>query len=137
MRSTTAGEALAFVDGFDAAFALRADMQQALGRDIPIIMLTDSQILFNVLTRKRTTSEKRLMIDLKVARAAYANKEISNVALIGSIHNPADSLTKIRSNGAMQKIMASNRLEHPISQFVIEPHQPSAENATDDNFGVH
>lgn len=51
VRSTTAGEGLAFADGFDFCYATREDLQKVIGKRIPIIMLTDSQILFNIITR--------------------------------------------------------------------------------------
>jgi hypothetical protein len=37
-----------------------------LGRDIPILMLTDSQSLFNVMTTPMRTTEGRLMIYLYI-----------------------------------------------------------------------
>ena len=55
-RSATAGGALAFAKGFDIAYAIRKDMQQAIRVEILIIMLADSEILFKVLTRSRTRS---------------------------------------------------------------------------------
>jgi len=51
-----AGETLAFVDGFDAAFLLRNDIQVMLGQHPPLIMFTDSQPLFDVLTRAKSTT---------------------------------------------------------------------------------
>ncbi len=125
VRSTTAGEGLAFADGFDMSYTMREDMQQAVGKQIPIVMITDSQILFNIITRRRTTTERRMMIDLKAARDAYAKREISNIALISSEHNPADALTKIKSNHSLNKLIDSARIDHPIVQFVIEPRAPA------------
>ena len=120
-RSTTAAESLAFAEGFDAAYAIRADLQRILNKVIPIIMLTDSEILFNVITRRRTTTEKRLMVDLHIARAAYAGREISNIALIPSCANPADALTKLHPNNALRNILLTSVIKHPISQYIIEP----------------
>ena len=121
VRSTTAGEGLAFADGFDCAFAIREDLHCTIGRRIPIIMLTDSEILFNIITRRRLTTERRMMVDLKSIRDAYENREIANVALVASEHNPADALAKIKSNSSLRQLMDTARISHPIRQFVIEP----------------
>jgi hypothetical protein len=39
-----------FAEGFDSTLSHRSQLSQMLGRDVPIIMLTDSQSLFNVMT---------------------------------------------------------------------------------------
>eukprot|EP00171_Calliarthron_tuberculosum_P022504 IDg22504t1 len=46
-----ASKTLAFADSFDSAYTIKHDLEQALGRRIPLLMLTDSQALFGVLTR--------------------------------------------------------------------------------------
>ena len=121
VRSTTAAEALAFATGFDACFAIQADLSKILQATIPIVMITDSQILFNILTRRRLTTERRMMVDLLATRNSYANREISNILLIPSEFNPAEALTKIRANPALKRLMATGLIDHPISQYVIEP----------------
>lgn len=47
-------------------------------------MFTDNRILFDIITCKKTTTERRLMIDLEVARDPFAKKEISIIAPIDS-----------------------------------------------------
>jgi hypothetical protein len=49
-RSAMASETLAFVEGFDPTLSRRSQLSQMLGRDMPILMLTDSQSLFYVMT---------------------------------------------------------------------------------------
>ena len=80
--SNTAVEVLYFLEEFDAAFVIRTDMGDSWGIEIAIVMVTDSEILFNKVVRQRTTMEKRFTIGLKVTRAEYADKKISNI-LIG------------------------------------------------------
>jgi hypothetical protein len=41
-RSSIASETLAFSHGFDAAFLLRHELEQMLGRVLPLVMMTDS-----------------------------------------------------------------------------------------------
>ena len=99
-RSTIATETMAFAEAFDSAFILKYDIEKAMGRKIPLLMLTDSQALFDVLTRAKYTSEKRLMIDIEAARQSYSNKEIDSIALIESEYNPANALTKVAPNNS-------------------------------------
>ena len=60
------------------------------------------------------------MIDIEAASMAYTNKEIDNIALIESGFNPADALTKISPNDALMKIMKTNKLKHPVKQYIVE-----------------
>ena len=116
-----AGETLAFVDAFDNAYILRNDLERMLGISMPLLMLTDSEQLFNVLTRARYTTEKRLMVDISATREAYSDHTITNIGLIHSDDNPADGLTKINGNGALQRLLQTNSLNHSVRQFVIRP----------------
>lgn len=120
-RSAMAAETLAFVEGFDTSFTLRAQVRQLLGRDLPLIMLTDSQSLFRILTSHKRTTEGRLMIDLFAVRQSYRRGEIDNVGLIRSEYNIADDLTKLKGNGALFRAMLTNRLLHPVEDFIIRP----------------
>eukprot|EP00171_Calliarthron_tuberculosum_P005221 IDg5221t1 len=118
-RSSMAGETLAFVDAFDQAYILRHDLDRILNQFIPVIMLTDSEILFKVLTRARCTTEKRLMVDISATRQAYNDHLISNVGLISSEDNPADGLTKTKPNKALINLLRSHKLNHNVKQYVI------------------
>ena len=80
-RSSAAAETLAFAHTFDNAYLIKHDLQTILHKKIPILMLTDSKILFYVLTRSLYTSEKRLMIDIAAARQAYTDGQLDNIAL--------------------------------------------------------
>jgi hypothetical protein len=88
--SSMAGETLAFADGFDNAFILRHDIENMFGQPVPLVMYTDSQALFNVLTRNKTATEYRLMVEVAAERQAYLNSTISNIDLIKSCYNLAD-----------------------------------------------
>lgn len=69
-RSSMAGETLAFSGAFDNSI-IRHDLQAMLGQDIPMLMMTDSQQLFDVLTRSRYTTEHCLMVDIAAAREVF------------------------------------------------------------------
>jgi len=94
VRSIMAGEVYAFADAFDAAYILKHDLERVYRQPLPLVMLTDSRQMLDVITRASHTTEKRLMIDVAAARDVYNKHEISNVGLVKSEHNIADGLTK-------------------------------------------
>jgi hypothetical protein len=118
-RSSMAGEMLAFENGFDNAFILRHDLENMLGQPVPLVMYADLQALFNVLTRSKTTTEGRLMVDVAAARQAYHNSIISNIGLIKSCYNPADGLTKVGCNPALAHLLRTHSIDHPVEQYVL------------------
>jgi hypothetical protein len=59
-----ASETLAFVEGFDASFTLRSQLSAMLGKDIPLLMMTNSKPLFDIMTTRKRTTEGRLMVDV-------------------------------------------------------------------------
>jgi hypothetical protein len=54
---------------------MRHDLQMMLKHNVPIIMLTDSLSLFDIIAKSTTPTEKGLAIDLDVVRWAYARQE--------------------------------------------------------------
>jgi hypothetical protein len=63
-RSVLGSETMALADAFDMAYALKHDMDMIIKQKVPIVILTDSQSLFEVIPRASITAEKRMMIDL-------------------------------------------------------------------------
>jgi hypothetical protein len=93
-RSVLGSETMALADGFDVAFSICHDLQIITGKSIPIVILTDSLSLFDVLTKATAASEKRLMIDLAAAKESYKNREIETIGFVRTEYNPADVFTK-------------------------------------------
>jgi Reverse transcriptase (RNA-dependent DNA polymerase) len=120
-RSSMAAETMAFANTFDAAFAIKHDLESMIGKFIPLLILTDSRPLFDVLICAKYTTEKRLMIDISAAREGFTRRDITNVCLIRSEHNIADAMTKLASNAAMLNILKTNQVNHPIEQYVVDP----------------
>jgi hypothetical protein len=121
-RSSTDGEVLAFSNAFNSAFTLRHEIQLMLDQPIPILILTDSQGMLEVLTKSRHTVERRLKIDVLAAREAYARREFDNIAQVDSKVNPPDGLTKSTPNDALLIVLRKHRLNHPVRQDVISGH---------------
>lgn len=66
-------ETLAFSDAFDSLFTIRRDIDRAIERRIPILMMTESQALFDARTRANI-QHKKLLIDIAAAKQAYNDK---------------------------------------------------------------
>jgi len=125
VRSIMAGEVYAFADAFDAAYILKHDLERAYGQPLPLVMLTDSKQIFDVITRASHTTEKRLMIDVAAARDAYNKHEISNVGLVKSEHNVADGLTKPGLCPAMEELLRTGVDKNPVQQWIIRSRSKS------------
>ena len=99
--------------------AIRADIEEMLGKVIAVRLYTDSKSLFDVITKNSVTTEKRLMIDVRSVREAYVNMELNNVAWIRSEYNPADALTKVKDNLVLTKAIDEGFITHPVEQWVV------------------
>lgn len=119
VRSVLGGETYAFADGFDFAFTLRHDIENILGRKLSITMLTDSESLFKVIIKASTTTERRLMIDIRATREAYVREEINDVGWISSEDNIADAMTKLSPCKSLDNLMQTGQLHMQVQQWVI------------------
>ena len=103
--------------GFDTGAVLKATTEQILGIDIPLIICTDSNSLYQCLVRLGTTQEKRLMIDVMCLRQAYEKRVIAEVQWIDGNSNPADAMTKTaKVNGALTDLINTNKLRTRINK---------------------
>lgn len=123
VKSAMAAETLAFAAAFDSGFLIRRQIEIILDQDVPLLMLTDSKCLFDVLTSNKNTTEGRLMLDIFAARQAYSRREIDNIGLIKSEVNLADDLTKMKGNGALARAMQSSRLDHRAEDYILRGKQ--------------
>jgi hypothetical protein len=126
-----AAETLAFADGFDCGFVLREELKRMLGQHIPLLMLTDSAALFDAITRRKRTSEGRLMLDIYAAGEAYRRGEMDNIALIRTQYNIADAMTKTQGNDALLRVLQTHRIDHPVVQYVLQPESSASEHAAE------
>ena len=71
ISSSLAAEVLAFVYYFDSFCLIEHDLGRIINSNIPILMLTNFNVLFDVLTRSKYTMEKHLMIEMAEVHQAY------------------------------------------------------------------
>ena len=119
VRSIIGGETYAFSDGFDFASLMSHDLQRILKRKIPLTMITDSEQLFKIIIKSMTTPEKRLMIDVEAARAAYNEGEIRDVGWIPGAKNSADEFTKAPECPVLIKILDTGVCDVDAEHWVV------------------
>ena len=78
-KSVLAAELYALVLGFDVASCIKATVDKIYGKQIPLVICTDSRSVFDALTRLGTTAGKLLMIDVAMLRQSYERREIAEV----------------------------------------------------------
>jgi len=125
-KSVLAAELFAFVDGYDAGFAVRDSVNRMYGRDdIPLSVYTDSHTLYGLCISLSQTTERRLQIDLALIREAYERREITHIMWIAGNINPADDLTKVDKRcGALEKLLATNKFNPPPQAWVSRDKAP-------------
>ena len=114
-RSVLAAEVVAFADLFDDAYALRSQVEQATGCEVPMHLMTDSKSLFDIISKVSRTSEKRVMLDIHSARKAYQAHEISNIGFVRSCDNLADGLTKAKKKRHFSMFLLAARTKSIVS----------------------
>jgi hypothetical protein len=125
-RYSMAAKPMAFADTFDAAFSIKNDLYSILEKNISLIILTDSNSLFDVMIYNKYTTKKRWMIDLSAAREGFARRDETNVCRIRSEDNIADPMTKLASKYSLHQIISKQTVDHKIMQYVVDPATKSA-----------
>ena len=116
-----AGETVALTEAFDHIFIIKHDLQRMLGKQVALLMIKDSKLLFDVIPGNRYTTEARLKVDIAAVREGYNQKIISSIALISKHYNLDDPLTNIKGNSSLDVFLRTHRVQHPIEQHVVEP----------------
>ena len=88
---------------------------------IPIVLCTDSRLLYECLVKLGPTNEKRLMIDIMALRQAFEIREIAEVRWIDGTTNPTDAMTK---STACNALIDTNSLDIRLHGWVERPGEP-------------
>jgi hypothetical protein len=97
--------------GFDIGVSIKGTIKKALKIDLPLVICTDSQSLYDYIVKLGTTQEKRLMIDVMYLREAYERRDIAEVRWIKGTTNPADSITEAKASNALKQLIDTNKLQ--------------------------
>lgn len=112
-------EVYAFADAFDAADIDNSDVERIYQQHLPLIMLTDSLHMLNIVTRASHTTEKPLVIDVASAREACKRIAILNVRFLNSENNVAARLTMPRPCAALDAVLQRGEESSPVRQWTI------------------
>lgn len=86
-------ETFGSADACDYDIVIQHDLKETLGKNLKIELLKDSDTLFNLIIWNESTTEKRLMIDVKAEREAYNDGIINDILWIRTQHR-VDAMTK-------------------------------------------
>lgn len=102
-------------DGIHYVIYLKRNIKRMLlERKVRIRAFLDSKSLFDVITRNKKTTEKRLMVDVIAMREVYVKMEIDDMRWIRSERNPSDALNQVKDNLILNHIIDQGMIEHPI-----------------------
>lgn len=116
LRPIMGAEVYAFAYVFDKAFIILMDLEQMLNIKLPVHMFTDSQKLFESMTKGHQTTKKRLTIDIAAAQEAYKSFYISLVGLVSTSHNSSDGLSKVKDNSALRELIIHVHDQYPVQK---------------------
>jgi hypothetical protein len=94
---------------------------------MPIIVYTDSYLLYECLVKLRTTKEKRLMINIMAIRQSYERKELTKIRWINGQDNLANAITKGIPNKALERFIDTNQLDIRVKGWVKRAGEATAE----------
>lgn len=115
-RSVLATELLAAVHAFDYTSTVRLVVNDIMGKNIPLVIYTDSKSIFEGLAGIITTTEKPLLMDLKMHGVAYEVKEVAEVVWIPSAQIRFDKMRKGNASPALKKLKDDNAVDiEPMS----------------------
>ena len=121
-RAVLASELYGMVAGIDMAISISTTLnmitKQLNINQIPVVICTDSFSLYECMVKLGTTKEKRLMIDIMAIRQSYERRELSEIRWITGDSNPADSMTKSTSNGALKNLVSTNNIDVKVQGWV-------------------
>lgn len=127
MRSVLGGELYALTDAYDSTFLLRYDLAHIFTTWSPLVLLTDSMSLLNLLIHKTTISkDKRLMIDITDFRQAYDRRDITDIGWLRSGKNIAEAFTKPGSCLTLDAYLATAILELDVAQWMVRSPRSAA-----------
>ena len=102
------------------SYIIKHDLKRFMGQEIPLFMLPDSKMLFDVVTGNKCFSESILMVHVAAVRGAFNQRVISNIGFIRRDCNAVDGMTKIESNTALKQLLETHRIMHPVDQYIID-----------------
>ena len=93
---------------FNISAAIKAIVKLQLNISLPLILYTDSKLIYECLIKLKTTQEKRLIINIMCLRQLYKRREMAKVKWINRDSNSADAITKSKLLLAFKRLINTN-----------------------------
>lgn len=79
---------------------------------------TDSNQVFDAVTKGRKASGKQLMIDVLSTPDAYRRFQICGTGIISGDRNPDDGLSELEDNGILQRLLHPSLYDAQVMQWI-------------------
>ncbi len=107
------------VHGFDVGAVLKSTTEEILDiKLLPMIVCTDSKLLYDCLVKLGSTQEKWFIVDLMCLWQSYKRREIMEIRWINSNSNPIDVMTKAKSCVSLQDLINTNTISLDTAGWV-------------------
>lgn len=110
-RSVLEAELFAATNAFDFASTLCVTLNGMFGFVVPLILCSDPIPSIDSVVGPSFTTEKSFLIDLCLLRQNYKPRQLTDVFLIPSAMNSADSMTKQNISPSMNNWMQLNKIK--------------------------
>jgi hypothetical protein len=133
IKNVLAAELYAMINDFDVETIIKSIIKRMLHIFLSLILFTDSKSLFDCVIKLKTTSEKRLMIDLMCLKQSYERRKIAKIKWIDENINLADAMTKSKLCNVLIKLIDINIIELKITEWVERTTKHSDDQNSDDD----
>ncbi len=118
IRSVLVAELYAMINEFNTESMIKSTIERILNVFILLILLIDSRSLFDCLMKLKTTSKKRLMIDLMCLRQLYKRREIAEIRWIDKEINSVDAMIKTKFCQVLKNLIDTNTIDLKTTKWV-------------------
>lgn len=118
VRSVLGTESVGLTDACLSAIVIHHGLRPMVRKTLKLQVLTDSEMLFNVIITDASTTAKRLMIDVKAGREAYNEGIIDDVIWVRRKYNLADAMTKASILPEFVEALEKNKLYYEVEQSI-------------------
>jgi len=117
-RNILASELYTMAHRFDIGAAIKSTVEQLLQIKLPLVLCTNSKLLYECLVKLGIIQEKYFIIDVMCLCQLYKCREIMEVKWINSNSNSADLMTKSKASTALKKLINTNYLKLQAMEWV-------------------
>lgn len=115
----TRAELYALTDVFDFVTVISADSTQIFGKLISVCIFTNSKQAFDIITRGKKPTKKRLALDVMAAREVYQRFDVERVGLIRGKNNSADAFTKLCNNRMLERFWVFGTDNTVVEEWIV------------------